>query len=34
MPMRSVVVAAAAKESATIGASAVSTKWSGMNSVE
>src|SRR3954467_3658521 len=34
MPMRNVVVAAAANGSATIGASGASTKWSGMNSVE
>ena len=34
MPMRNVVVAAAANDSATIGARSVSTKWSGMNSVE
>ena len=34
MPTRSVVVDAAATDKATIGASAVSTKWSGMNNVE
>src|SRR5215218_8877557 len=34
MPMRNVLVAAAANPSATIGANGASTKWSGMNSVE
>src|SRR5215218_3021364 len=34
MPMRNVVVAAAANESATIGANGASTKWSGMKRVE